>query len=240
MTDYVQYSDHHLALRAGWNLRGRAERYASGVDRVTGVTIWFEILRRVGIVNGTLVGEIGAGPGLLAESCLAIGARVVAFDSATEMLATAPLLVRRGAAVADAMDLPIRGSVLDAVVARSFLWCVLNPAELIDELGRVLAPGGTFVSADPLYEGERDSAALSRAVDRLRRRIEDEAGIKVASAVRMADDERERGEWSPDKWSERFREVGWETRTWTETGTGEAGGPDSFRILAATSPTHDS
>ncbi len=89
--------------------------------------------------------DLGCGGGFLANYLAARGHRVVGIDTTPENLVVAR---RHGTAeyqVADACALPFPDASFDVVCAMDLLEHVEDPAKLIGEASRVLAPGGLFV-----------------------------------------------------------------------------------------------
>jgi len=90
--------------------------------------------------------DVGAGTGELALRVAATGAVVTAIDSA-------PAMVKRAraagldAVVADACAIPLPDDAFDCVVANWMLYHVPDRERAIDELARVLSPGGRLVAA---------------------------------------------------------------------------------------------
>ncbi|MFI6277647.1 methyltransferase domain-containing protein [Streptomyces sp. NPDC050988] len=92
----------------------------------------------------------GAGDGALALSTES-GARVVGADSSLTM-ATAMKGAGLGhVVVADGHRLPLRDSCFDGAWADRVLQHVEDPARVVDEMSRVVRPGGRIVLADPDY-----------------------------------------------------------------------------------------
>jgi SAM-dependent methyltransferase len=93
---------------------------------------------------GALLADVGAGTGISARGLLERGARVVAVDHGTSMLATLRSRTPNASAVlADANELPFRDGSLDLVTfAQSWHWVDLERAPR--EVLRVLRPGGAL------------------------------------------------------------------------------------------------
>lgn len=88
--------------------------------------------------------ELGAGTGKLTSAVTALGHKVVATDTSTEMLAQLRG-VAPGArlAAARAEQIPLRPLAVDVVVAaQAFHW--FDTARALPEIARVLRPGGTL------------------------------------------------------------------------------------------------
>lgn len=97
--------------------------------------------RRHGALAGTVMADVGCGPGYYTEAFRAAGATVLPleYDPDELRLAGDP---PSGAVVGDAQRLPIRTGALDAVFCSNMLEHTPRPAAVIDELARVLRRGG--------------------------------------------------------------------------------------------------
>jgi SAM-dependent methyltransferase len=125
--------------------------------------------------------DVGSGPGY-AVRALVRGGRAPAghwlladpqraMFTRREILATVPSLDR---VVAEGGQLPIRSGSVDAALSLGVLCCMEEsriPAA-VDELGRVVRPGGWLLFAVPKWRGSADESLLARAgfapVERLR------------------------------------------------------------------------
>jgi ubiquinone/menaquinone biosynthesis C-methylase UbiE len=112
---------------------------------------WASLLR-----PGGLVCDIGAGSGRVTLPLAQRGLSVVSTDISEEMLRIArqrALAMDGGSRVtyllADAERLPLRDSLFDAAVCYGVLHHVPNPAAVVAEAGRILRPGGRWLSYDP-------------------------------------------------------------------------------------------
>jgi ubiquinone/menaquinone biosynthesis C-methylase UbiE len=108
-------------------------------------------IRAAGIRPGDLVADVGTGTGFLAEEALNAGARVVGIDVSEGMLTEArsrfagrPFDARAGEADA----LPLGAGEADAVLANMVLHHAPDPPRAIQEMARVLKPGGRLVITD--------------------------------------------------------------------------------------------
>ena len=94
-----------------------------------------------GSVEGRCVLDLGCGPGHYTRALRAAGARVVPVD-----LDRDELLLPGGppgsAVIADARRLPVPDAAFDAVVCSNMLEHTPSPAAVLDEVERVLRPGG--------------------------------------------------------------------------------------------------
>jgi 2-polyprenyl-6-hydroxyphenyl methylase/3-demethylubiquinone-9 3-methyltransferase len=112
---------------------------------------------------GARVLDVGAGGGLLAVELAARGARVVALDLAPRALQAARAEAGRrrlalAAVVADGERAPLREASFDLVVCADVLPHVVDQPPLLDELARLVAPGGK------LYVATMNRTALARFV----------------------------------------------------------------------------
>jgi SAM-dependent methyltransferase len=89
--------------------------------------------------------DLGAGKGRFARHLADAGARVVALDASTAMLSAARGLDRVHAA---ADRLPFPDGAFDAVIAIELFEHLSNRDTTLDEMWRVLRPGGTAVLID--------------------------------------------------------------------------------------------
>lgn len=94
---------------------------------------------------GGLVLDVGSGTGAVAEAAVASGARVVAADRTTSMVAYQRTRPWPGV-VADALALPFRDGAFDAAVA-GFLLNHLAPAPVLAELARAVRPDGAVLAS---------------------------------------------------------------------------------------------
>lgn len=117
---------------------------------------------------GGLFLDVGAGTG---DAAVALrsggGAEVVAVDSSLTMVAQARDRGLPRAVVADGDRLPFAASRFDGAWADRVLQHVAEPARVLDELLRVVRPGGRVALADPDY----DTQVLDIADQELARRV---------------------------------------------------------------------
>ncbi|MCO5169387.1 MAG: class I SAM-dependent methyltransferase [Planctomycetes bacterium] len=144
-------------------------------DVVTDNALWREQVARLlepGAPPPRRLLDLGCGPGgsafVLAERLP--GARVAALDISRPMVSRARAHQRRrwshqGGRVAllqaDATHLPFADGAFDLVTGHSFLYLVPDPAAVLREVRRVLAPGGRVAFMEPSAAGSLRRAALA-------------------------------------------------------------------------------
>ena len=118
--------------------------------------------------------DVACGPGVVTAALAPAAAAVVAFD------ATAPMLEKAKARCAkaglnnvtfergDAENLPFADATFDGAVTRAALHHFERPQRAIDEMFRVLRPGGVAVIVDAVSAEDTDRSALHNAIERLR------------------------------------------------------------------------
>ncbi len=100
-------------------------------------------------IRGMEVLEIATGPGLLARHVAPAAKRMIATDYSDGMIAQA----KKGECpsnltfeVADAMNLPYADGSFDAVIIANALHIVPDPGKVLNEIKRVLRPGGLLIA----------------------------------------------------------------------------------------------
>jgi SAM-dependent methyltransferase len=97
--------------------------------------------RRYGSLSGQTVLDVGCGPGFYTKALRAAGAHVIPLDNSRAQLELAgdpP----EGALLGDAMDLPLADASVDGVLSSNMLEHTPDPWLVLDEIERVLRPGG--------------------------------------------------------------------------------------------------
>ncbi len=98
-------------------------------------------LARVVRLSGALVLDVGGGAGYLTRALRAAGARCVLIDADLgELSWRGPPAA--ASVVADARALPVPSGAVDLVVSSNVLEHVPEPFAVVDEMARVLRPGG--------------------------------------------------------------------------------------------------
>ena len=114
--------------------------------------------------------EIGVGTGRIALPLTRLGIRVVGVDISTEMLRKLRAKSRSvPVALADATRLPFQDRTFSSAIASHVLHLVPEWRSAVDELMRVVSPGGVVLAS-------RGSGARSEWQTAIRRRFFDEAG----------------------------------------------------------------
>ncbi len=117
------------------------------------------------LASGGVVLEIGPGGGELLPDLASLASQVIALDASSEMLRQAERRVRDAGAgnvrfvagdttAAISLQLPSA----DAVVMNMVLHHTARPAQVIADVARLLAPGGTFVLTELCVHGQGEKA----------------------------------------------------------------------------------
>jgi ubiquinone/menaquinone biosynthesis C-methylase UbiE len=105
-----------------------------------------------GVESGSLAADLGAGTGFITEALLARGVKVVAVDQSEAMLGALrqnfPSPERVETRVGQAEQLPVESGSVDYAFANMYLHHVEDPAVAIQEMARILKPGGQLVVTD--------------------------------------------------------------------------------------------
>ena len=109
-------------------------------------------LMKAGVKRGRLAVDVGAGTGFISEGLIQEGLKVIAVDQSEEMLSIlknkykdSPDMDYR---IGLAESLPIEDNLADYVFANMYLHHVQNPLKAIQEMARILKPGGMLVITD--------------------------------------------------------------------------------------------
>src|SRR6202051_2382068 len=118
--------------------------------------------------------DVACGPGILSAAIAKTARQVVAFDLTPQMLKKAAqrcseagvdnVTFREG----NAAELPFADAAFDAVVTRLSVPHFDRPSRVIEEIFRVLRPGGSFVIADVISSEVPAEAELQNAIEILR------------------------------------------------------------------------
>lgn len=126
-----------------------------------------------GAARGRIL-DVACGPGIIAAALAAEAREVIAFDLTPEMLRKAEqrcaktgrknVMFKEG----NATELPFANSAFDGVATRLSMHHFQDPRRVLDEVFRVLRPGGTFVLADVVSSETKEDADLQNAIEMLR------------------------------------------------------------------------
>ena len=107
---------------------------------------------KAGIQAGKLAADIGAGTGFITEELIQNGVKVIAIDQSEAMLEEMKKKYDQYDSVeyriGDFNNLPIQDKTVDYVFANMYLHHVEIPQVAIEEMARVLKPGGKAVITD--------------------------------------------------------------------------------------------
>lgn len=146
-----------------------AARYDRGVDAY--VDLWSDVIlpparavvAAMGLPATATVVDVGAGTGAVIPSIRAAADRgkVIAIDASREMLRVASDNTDSLAAQGDALTLPLRDDIADAVLFAFVLFHLSDPAEALRQAARVLRVGGTVGTATWARSHDISPAAYS-------------------------------------------------------------------------------
>jgi ubiquinone/menaquinone biosynthesis C-methylase UbiE len=131
---------------------------------------------------GTALGEAGrgrlldvaCGPGVVTAALAPHAASVVAFDATRAMLEKAKARCAKAGLhnvefkTGDAEKLPFGDGKFDGVVTRLAIHHFANPQQALNEMFRVLRPGGAAVIVDAVSSEDASESKLHNAIERLR------------------------------------------------------------------------
>jgi len=111
-----------------------------------------EVINKAYLLPEMSVADIGAGSGFLSTLLVAKAAKVHLVDSSKEMLAQAKLNLANHSNVeyhlAEGREIPLADQSLDAVFANMYLHHAPDPLAAIQEMARLLKPGGRLIISD--------------------------------------------------------------------------------------------
>jgi ubiquinone/menaquinone biosynthesis C-methylase UbiE len=125
---------------------------------------WYVARRAAAMVQAGQAADLGCGPGYLVAALAqaAPGLQVTGIDLSDEMLLEAERYARRfgledrvAFKKGDVAEIPFPDASLDLVVSTLSLHHWSNPAAVLDEIARVLRPGGSFL----VFDLRRDMSA---------------------------------------------------------------------------------
>ncbi len=164
----------------------QADMFASSVA-TTDEQITQRFIEAIGS-NGTgAILDVACGPGIISAALAQKARTLTAFDLTPEMLNKA----RQRCAKAglenvtfkegSATNLPFKENSFDGVVTRLAIHHFIEPRRAIDEMFRVLGPGGTLVVADVISSENADESALQNAIEVLR----DPSHVRMVSRAEL-------------------------------------------------------
>jgi SAM-dependent methyltransferase len=103
------------------------------------------ILSMLPPINGKRVLDVGCGDGILTEKLASRGADAIGVDANPDMIAATKQHAGGTYQVADAAALPFADNTFNAITAVTVLCVCANPEKLMQEMVRVLKPGGHLV-----------------------------------------------------------------------------------------------
>ena len=151
----------------------QAETFSASVV-ITDTALTQRFIAALGEAAQGSVLDVACGPGILSAAIAKSARDVVAFDLTPQMLTKAAqrcseaelnnVTFREG----NAAELPFANAAFDAVVTRLSVHHFDRPKRVIEEIFRVLRPGGTFVVADVISSEVPAEAELQNAIEILR------------------------------------------------------------------------
>jgi len=139
--------------------------------------------------RGRLI-DVACGPGVVTAALAPNAASIVAFDATEQMLKTAKARCAKAGLSnvefqsGDAESLPFADAQFDGAVTRAAVHHFADPQRAINEMFRVLRPGGTVVIADVISSEDADESRLHNAIERLR----DPSHVRMLQASELDSD----------------------------------------------------
>src|SRR5262249_43104230 len=118
--------------------------------------------------------DVACGPGVVTAALASEAGSVTAFDATEEMLEKAKARCAKAGLgnvafrSGDDENLPFGNAEFDGVVTRLAIHHFANPQRALDEMFRVLRPGGAAVIVDVVSSGDPGESKLHNAIERLR------------------------------------------------------------------------
>ncbi len=149
-------------MSAGSRFDRTADRYAASALKRD----WSDLIAWCEPEPGDRVLDVAGGTGALAQALLPMVGAITVSDVSEAMLAHVPTGVTP--LVARAEQLPLEDASFDLVVCVHALHHIDRPRRAIDEMARVLAPGGRLVLEDFVADDDRGAALRWEQAERLR------------------------------------------------------------------------
>jgi SAM-dependent methyltransferase len=133
--------------------------------------------------------DVACGPGVVTAALAKDASAVVAFDATEQMLDKARArcadagLRNVAFKTGDAENLPFDDAGFDGVVTRLAIHHFANPQRALNEMFRVLAPGGAAVIVDVVSSEDEGESKLHNAIERLR----DPSHVRMLPASELDD-----------------------------------------------------
>lgn len=143
---------------------GRLVSYLDGTDRgLSPMKSYMAAAAALHVPAGVVL-DIGCGMGRDLVRLDALGLAAIGIDASMSMLATARSRFRLPLVQGDAARLPLRAGSLDGCRIERVLQHVISPKAVVDEIARVVRPGGFIAAFDTdfrRYTVETDDEALA-------------------------------------------------------------------------------
>ncbi|MDD6094321.1 MAG: class I SAM-dependent methyltransferase [Clostridia bacterium] len=151
--------------------------------------------------NGVFL-DLACGDGCLTVPCAKHGIKIIAGDISNTMMSILQERARQNGILLDnvllcrinALDLPLKDNSIDCVVANSVLHLISNPQKVLDEIYRILKPGGKFICRDdapgkkdePDAEHEKDNQMYFQIVNEIYSSYWKELGVLGITAKKYS------------------------------------------------------
>lgn len=184
-------------MQPGWC--GETGRVTATVDYTTSAARWLlgagahpggealtrHLLARLRLPAGALVADVACGRGATLSLLARAGLLAVGVD--VEPRAVAAARRHAPAVVGDAHALPLATGAYDAVLLECALSTFADPARALEEVARVLRPGGQLALTDVLLRRDLATPEVVAAVDRVTsaRTLPEYAALAEAAGLRV-------------------------------------------------------
>lgn len=157
MMSTIDFPESNPQVRAAWNANAAYwDDWMGEGNRFVEALVWPATMRLLDVQPGQRILDVACGNGLYARKLAALGAQVVAFDLAEEMIVrararTAEYIDRIDYRVLDATDeralLSLGERQFDAAICPMAIMDMAEITPLMRTMGSLLRPGGRFVFA---------------------------------------------------------------------------------------------